>query len=137
MANIAIICYDTKRRYDKASALQYVGFIMLQALCCPYILGVLAVARKIGVRYIFDDNLKLQAEGRKNDPTVSLIESPTDGNGSAGSYRTKVGENFAGILHLFDMEFQYEQANVYRKSYGAYLRHNQWSDLYAEVWIAV
>ena len=33
---------------------------------------------------IFDDDLKLQVEGRKNDPTVSLIESPTDGNSSTG-----------------------------------------------------
>ena len=36
---------------------------------------------------IVDDDLKLQVEGRKNDPTVSLIESPTTGNGSTGSYR--------------------------------------------------
>lgn len=35
---------------------------------------------------IVDDDLKLQVEGRKNDPTVSLIESPTTGNGSTGSY---------------------------------------------------
>ena len=34
---------------------------------------------------IVDDDLKLQVEGRKNDPTVSLIESPTTGNGSTGS----------------------------------------------------
>lgn len=32
---------------------------------------------------IVDDDLKLQVEGRKNDPTVSLIESPTTGNGSS------------------------------------------------------
>lgn len=36
---------------------------------------------------IVDDDLKLQVEGRKNDPTVSLIESPTTGNGSTGSYK--------------------------------------------------
>ena len=36
---------------------------------------------------IVDDDLKLQVEGRKNDPTVSLIESPTTGNGSTGCYR--------------------------------------------------
>ena len=36
---------------------------------------------------IVDDDLKLQVEGRKNDPTVSLIESPTTGNGSTGSHR--------------------------------------------------
>ena len=34
---------------------------------------------------IVDADLKLQVEGRKNDPTVSLIESPTTGNGSTGS----------------------------------------------------
>lgn len=119
MANIAIICYDTKRRYDKASALQYVGFIMLQALCCPYILGVLAVARKIGVRYIFDDNLKLQAEGRKNDPTVSLIESPADGNGSAGSYRTKVGE----ISQVFCTCLTWSSNTNRRMSIGKAMEH--------------
>lgn len=35
---------------------------------------------------IVDDDLKLQVEGRKNDPTVSLIESPTTGNDSTGCY---------------------------------------------------
>lgn len=35
---------------------------------------------------IVDDDFKLQVDGRKNNPTVSLIESPTTGNGSTGSY---------------------------------------------------
>lgn len=34
---------------------------------------------------IVDDDFKLQVDGRKNNPTVSLIESPTTGNGSTGS----------------------------------------------------
>ena len=33
---------------------------------------------------IVDDDFKLQVDGRKNNPTVSLIESPTTGNGSTG-----------------------------------------------------
>ena len=36
---------------------------------------------------IVDDDFKLQVDGRKNNLTVSLIESPTTGNGSTGSYR--------------------------------------------------
>ena len=39
---------------------------------------------------IVDDDLKLQVEGRKNDPTVSLIESPTTGNDSTGSNRKQI-----------------------------------------------
>lgn len=35
---------------------------------------------------IFDDDLKLQVNGRKNAPTVSLIGSPTLDNSSTGSY---------------------------------------------------
>lgn len=34
---------------------------------------------------IVDDDFKLQADGRKNNPKVSLIESPTTGNGSTSS----------------------------------------------------
>ena len=48
---------------------------------------------------IVDADLKLQVEGRKNDPTVSLIESPTTGNGSTGS---DCGKEEIGIdNHIF------------------------------------
>lgn len=40
---------------------------------------------------IFDDDLKLQVNGRKNAPTVSLIGSPTLDNSSTGSYSTEIG----------------------------------------------
>lgn len=36
---------------------------------------------------ITNDGIKLQVEGRKTNPTVSLIESPTDGN-SSSSYNS-------------------------------------------------
>lgn len=62
--------------------------------------------------------------------TPSLERSP-------GCDCRKVGENSASILPLFDMRFQYEQACAYRKSYGAYLRPNQWTDVEAMVSIIV
>ena len=40
----------------------------------------------------FDDDLKLQINGRKNDPAVSLIETPSFGNGSTGGYCTEVSD---------------------------------------------
>lgn len=35
---------------------------------------------------LYDNDLKLQIEGRKGHSTLSLIESPTSGNSSTGSY---------------------------------------------------
>jgi DNA invertase Pin-like site-specific DNA recombinase len=36
---------------------------------------------------MFDDTIKMNVEGRKNNPTISLVESPNIDNGSTGSYR--------------------------------------------------
>lgn len=59
-------------------------------------------------------------------------------NPSTGCDCTKVGENLIeGVIHLFNMSFDYEQALAYRKNQGVYLRSNQWYDLEAEVWIVI
>jgi hypothetical protein len=49
---------------------------------------------------------------------------------STGSIESKVGE-----FKVFDFIIGFEEAKSYRKSYGAYLRLNQWEDLTVEVWI--
>jgi hypothetical protein len=36
---------------------------------------------------------------------------------------------------LFEHTIGFDEAREYTKSYGAYLRHNQWLDVTVEVWI--
>ena len=48
--------------------------------------------------------------------------------GSTGCDQSKVGE-----CYLFSVKLDFEKAKEYRKSYGAYLRHNQWNDIEVEV----
>ncbi|MBO5335946.1 MAG: hypothetical protein J6A94_02290 [Lachnospiraceae bacterium] len=45
-----------------------------------------------------------------------------------GCFEPKIGE-----CYLFSIKLDFEKAEEYRKSYGAYLRHNQWNDIDVEV----
>lgn len=61
---------------------------------------------------------------------LSLLNNPLLVGRSTGSIESKVGE-----FKLFVFTIRFEEAKAYRKSYGAYLRLNQWEDLTVEVWI--
>ena len=50
----------------------------------------------------------------------------------SGSYQSKVGE-----CYLFSVKLDFDKAKEYRKSYGAYLRHNQWNDIEVEVYMLI
>ncbi|MDD7348819.1 MAG: hypothetical protein PUG66_03045, partial [Clostridiales bacterium] len=64
--------------------------------------------------------------------TVQSADSAT--GGGAGCYQCKIGErSFDNECYLFSMKLDFEKAKEYRKSYGAYLRHNQWNDIEVKV----
>jgi DNA invertase Pin-like site-specific DNA recombinase len=77
----------------------------------------------------------LGVEGRKNNPKI------IDENGriSLPSYQrntgcciTKIGEFF-----IYNFVIPYELARCYRKTFGSYLRFNQWEDITIEVYIKI
>lgn len=65
----------------------------------------------------------INEDGEKD---LSLYQS------SSGSYIRKIGENFT-----YNFSIPFEEARIYRKSYGKYLRCNQWEDLNVEVYISI
>ena len=78
---------------------------------------------------IVDDDLKLQVEGRKNDPTVSLIESPTTGNGSTGCYQEPPQ------VRVLSFTIGFDEAQTFYKSHGYGIKPSKWHDLTVEVYI--
>ena len=58
---------------------------------------------------------------------LSLVLHPT------GSYCKQVGEHSFGEVHLFTQQIGFDEAQRYRKSYGRYLRKNQWDNIDIEV----
>lgn len=75
-----------------------------------------------------DDDIRCLVEGHKNNASVSLVDTPNIVDGSTGCYQSKVGE-----CYLFSVKLDFEKAKEYRKSYGAYLRKNQWNDIEVDV----
>lgn len=74
-------------------------------------------------------------EGRKNNPNLlnekGEIHLPSY-QCCSGCYITKVGEFFAYIFVI-----PYNVARHYRKSFGSYLRPNQWEDITIEVYVSI
>ena len=50
-----------------------------------------------------------------------------------GSDCKQVGEHSFDEVHLFTKRLSFEEAQRYRKSYGRYLRKNQWDNIDVEV----
>ena len=81
------------------------------------------------------DEITIGIEGRKGkaqllneDGSVRLSSYQC----STGSYSSKTGE-----ITSFNLVIPYKKAREYRKSYGSYLRCNQWEDLTIEVCIVI
>lgn len=53
--------------------------------------------------------------------------------GSTGYYCRQVGERSLDEVYLFTKRLSFEEAQRYRKSYGRYLRKNQWDNIDVEV----
>lgn len=53
--------------------------------------------------------------------------------GSTGCYCKQVGERSFEKVHLFTKQIGFDEVQRYRKSYGRYLRRNQWDNIEVEV----
>jgi len=60
------------------------------------------------------------------------MKHPLFVEGSTGGVESKVGE-----CELFEYTICFDEAKLYRKSSGRYLRHNQWGDITVSVWIVI
>ena len=76
-----------------------------------------------------EEPIKCIAGGTKAKPVISMVEqTPPFVESDTGCNRRDVSE-----CYLFSVKLDFEKAKEYRKSYGAYLRHNQWNDIEVEV----
>ena len=61
------------------------------------------------------------------------MQTPSTGSAFTLSDYAAIKNGSYGKCYLFSVKLDFEKAKEYRKSYGAYLRHNQWNDIDIEV----
>ena len=93
------------------------------------IIGIISCYDKLCRKSICQVHSCHMVHGLHRETVIVIQEIATPSlERSTGCYRTKVGE-----CYLFSVKLDFEKAKEYRKSYGAYLRHNQWNDIEVEV----
>ena len=115
---IKMKAFDAKRKIPSTIIDQYVDQIIFDKGVFTWILNP-----ALGNKY---QRLSMDTSGmKKHQGRLKLMCCD---EATTGSYQSKVGE-----CYLFSVKLDFEKAKEYRKSYGAYLRHNQWNDIEVEV----